>query len=114
MILCEEETPTQVVYRSNITRYGDYSADQLVGYIEEWVQQEALLISGITVVTFDSNCTVRISGIDEPVCGPSSSTNSKTNVAVLISTALVLLIIASLMIALIIWHIFCTTDGKNM
>ena len=114
MISCEEEAPTQVVYRSNITRYGDYSANMLVGYIEEWVQQGGLLISGVTMVTFDSNCTVIISGIDEPVCEPSSSTISQTNVAVVIGTELVLFIVAILMIALIVWHIFCTTDGKKM
>ena len=68
MLLCQKEDPTQVVYRARITRYGTISATKLVGFIEEWVKQGASITTGILVVTFDSNCLIRISDIDEPIC----------------------------------------------
>ena len=108
--MCEEEAPTKVFYQSNITRYGDYSADQLVGYIEEWVQQGALLIDGVVVVTLDSNCAVRISGIDEPVCDPVTSSQSSDAV---VATTLVLSTIATLMIVTIVLLNFCTKQRKK-
>ena len=69
VLLCDKEEPTQVVYRASIFRYGSYPANQLVGYIEEWVKQGAsVTIAGLVQVTFDSDCPVRIFDMDEPIC----------------------------------------------
>ena len=72
VLLCDQQQPNQFVYRANITSYGDYSANQLVGYIEDWVKQGATIASVVTV-TFDPNCPVRISDISDPVCNRTSS-----------------------------------------
>ena len=69
MLLGEKEQPDEVVYRARIFRYANYSASHLVGFIEEWVEQGASISNGIFLqVTFDSDCPVRISNIDEPIC----------------------------------------------
>ena len=68
VLLCDHQQPTQIVYRANITSYRNYSADQLVGYIEEWVEQGATISTGVFIVTFDSACPVRINDIRDPVC----------------------------------------------
>ena len=73
-ILCDLLEPTQIVYRASITRYANYSADQLVGYIEDWVRTGPSVSIGLTVVEFDSNCPVRISSLSDPICElPSTS-----------------------------------------
>ena len=113
VLLCQREEPSQVVYRSIIIRYGTFSANQLVGYIEEWVTQGAAVINGVPMATFDPNCTVRISDINEPVCESSDSTDSRTHTAVVASTT-VLCIITTLMIAAMIWLGFCTKEGKKL
>ena len=73
VLFCDQQEPTQIVYRAIIASYGNYSADQLVGYIEDWVIQGAIITSGLVVAKFDPDCPVRIN-ISDPVCGhPSTS-----------------------------------------
>ena len=74
VLVCDQQEPTQIVYRANITSYGSYSADQLVGYIEDWVKQGAIITTGVVIVSFDPDCPVRINNINDPVCAqPSTS-----------------------------------------
>ena len=77
VLLCDQQQPAQIVYRANITSYGNYSTDQLVSYIEDWVRQGDTITSGVVVVTLDPDCPVRINDISDPVCArPSTSSTS--------------------------------------
>ena len=68
-LLCQEAEPTKAVYRASIFEYGNYSASQMVGYIEEWVRSGGTILRGVFLpVTFDPTCPVRISDFDEPIC----------------------------------------------
>ena len=81
VLLCDQQQPTQIVYRANIACYGSYSADQLVGYIEDWVNEGATLATEDFVVTFDSDCPVLIGSVDDPVCSlPSSGSSAPASV----------------------------------
>ena len=77
-ILCDLLEPTQFVYRASITRYANYSADQLVGYIEDWVRTGPSVSIDLSVVVFDSNCPVRISTLSDPICELPSATPVST------------------------------------
>ena len=77
VLFCDEQEPTQIVYRANITSYESYSANQLVGYIEDWVIQGATITTGVFVVVFDPDCPVRISDVNDPsVCAQTSTSAS--------------------------------------
>ena len=103
MLLCLKEEPKQVVYRASITRYETHSATQLVGYVEEWVKQGASVTSGALVTTFDLNCPVRISDIDEPVCHSTSTTypNSSNNLLIILAVIAVLFVTTTLLMGII-------------
>ena len=88
VLLCDQQQPTQIVYRANITSYRNYSADQLVSYIEDWVKQGATVTTGFSVVTFDPNCPVKINDIGDPVCTqPLTSATIPTSTSVVIPTS---------------------------
>lgn len=71
-LYCDCQSATQVVYRANISSYGRYSSDDLVGLIENWVRGGPSVPSGIHQVVFDSTFPVRIASDDDPVCTSSS------------------------------------------
>ena len=88
VLLCDQQQPTVIVYRANITSYGNYSSNQLVGYIEDWVKQRATFTTGFSVVTFDPNCPVRINDISDPVCTqPVTGATIPTSASVVIPTS---------------------------
>ena len=102
------------MYRSSITRYGPYSANQLVRYIEEWLKQGALLTSGIFVVKFDPTCAVSIFDVNEPVCG-SEFLRSFDAVTLIFDASLTASFVATTMIiAISIVVIYCIRKRKAM
>ena len=88
VLLCDQQQPTITVYRANITSYGNYSSDQLLVYIEDWVKQGAIFTTEFFVVTFDPNCPVRINDLNDPICTqPPTSATIPTSASVVIPTA---------------------------
>ena len=127
VLLCDQQQPTQIVYRANITSYGNYSADQLVGYIEDWVKQGATFTTGVLVVMFDPDCPVRINDISDPVCAtiPTSTsvyvvtptpTQSTPDILVVIaaSASVVVLIVAAAIIVIVILIFYLLKRKKKM
>ena len=82
VLLCDQQQPTQIVYRANITSFGNYSANHLLEFIEEWVSQGATIVIDVAIVTFDPDCPVRISGINDPVCSQTAIVPTSTSVVV--------------------------------
>ena len=114
MILCQEEEPSRVVYRSNITRYGLYSANQLVQYIEEWVKQGALISSGVFVVKFDPKCSVRVFDANEPVCGSEFLLSFDAVTLFLDASLTASFVITTMIIAISIVVVCCIMKKKTM
>ena len=129
MLLCDQQQPTQVLYRANITSYGSYSANQLVGYIEDWVKQGATFTTGVFIVTFDPDCPVRINDLSDPICAtiptsasvvtPTStsvvtptSTQSTPDMLVVIATSASVVVLTIIVMALFI--IYLLNQKKKM
>ena len=69
-IYCDGLSPTQAIYRAEITRFKTFSSNQLVTIIEQWVQREPSLKNGSAIVTFNTtSCPVRVASMNEPICG---------------------------------------------
>ena len=118
VFFCDEQEPTQIVYRANITSYGDYSADQLLDFIEEWVNQGATITSGVAIVTFDSDCPVRINDISDPVCAQTSTsvvtpTLTPSTLAVIAASVSVVVVIVVVTAAVIIILIICLVNRRK-
>ena len=124
VILCDQQQPTQIVYRASITSYRSYCSDQLVGYVEDWVKQGATFTSGGLTVTFDPNCPVRIDDISDPVCTgaaiPTStsvvtptSTLSTLNIPAVIASVSVVVVIFAATITVIVILIFYLFNRKK-
>ena len=118
VLLCDQQQPTQIVYRANITSYKNYSADQLVGYIEDWAKQGATIFTGLAVVTFDPNCPVRINDISDPVCAQLSTSATPTpsapnTLAVIAASVSAVVIVAAITIAVVIILIICLLKRKK-
>ena len=93
VLLCEQQEPTSFVYRASIKRYEILSPDQLINYIENWVEQGASVSINDVVVIFSSDCPVRISDIGDPVCSttvtPTSSSMGTVDLIVQILSGIV-------------------------
>ena len=129
VLLCDHQQPTQIVYRANITSYENYSADQLVSFIEDWVKQGATIPYGVVVVKFDPDCPVRINDISDPVCAqpsngaiiptstslvtPTSTPSAPNTLAVVAVSVTVVVIVAAVIIAVIIVLIVCLLNQKR-
>ena len=123
VLLCDQQEPTQIVYRANITSYGSYSANQLVGYIEDWVKQGATVTSGVAIVTFDPDCPVRINDISDPVCAQTLTSTasptptpcaSNTLAAIAASVSVVVIIVAVTTVVIIILIICLLNQRKKL
>ena len=112
--LCENDEPLQVVYRAQITSYASYPASQLVSYIEEWVRQGVSITSGIFMVTFDSECPVEVSDIDEPVCGPNAGVCLQSSVASAAIAASLAIIIVLTIVAVLLMVVVCLIRQKRI
>ena len=130
VLLCDQQQPTQIVYRAKITSYGSYSSNQLLGYIEDWVKQGATFNTVSFVVIFDPKCPVRINDISDPVCSqtrfvatiPASSsavtptsTQCTPNVLVAIAAgvSVFVIIVAATIIVIIILIIYLLSQKKK-
>ena len=129
VLLCDQQQPNQIVYRASITSYENYSADQLVGYIEDWVKQGATITIGVVIVTFDPDCPVTINDISDPVCAqpstgatiptstslvtPTSTPSAPNTPAVVAASVSVAVIVVAVTIAVIIILIICLLNQKK-
>ena len=118
VLLCDQQQPTQIVYRANVISYKSYSADQLVGYIEEWVKQGATITSGVVIVTFDPDCPVRINDISDPACDQPSTSATPTpsapnTLAVVAASVSVAVIVVAVTIIFIIILVICLLNRKK-
>ena len=66
-LVCDQELITQVVYRAKIATMST-DANNVVSIIEQWILHGASITSGLTLVTFDPSCYIRISSFSNPVC----------------------------------------------
>ena len=76
-LYCDRQSPTQVVYRANISSFGRYSTDQLTSFIEDWVRGKPTVPSGNHQVTFNPSCPVRIAA-DDLLCTVIASTTERS------------------------------------
>lgn len=114
VLLCDEQNPNQAVYRARITSYGDYTAEQLVHIIEDWITQGPMTTSDGNTIVFDPNCPIRISTNSDPICEqaiiiiasitPSSSLVSPSSTAPVVAIVAVLVtsFIAIMILVLVI------------
>lgn len=68
ILVCDEQELTQIVYRANISSFGTYSTDQLVGYIEDWVTQGATLESNGNLVVLNCTCPIPVNSTTDLTC----------------------------------------------
>ena len=113
VLLCDQEEPTRIVYRARIASYGNHSANQLVGYIEDWVKEGATITTGVSLVMFDSDCPVRIGDVSDPVCTPTLSPSAPLTVVVIATCVIVAAIAVLVTIAVIIIILVCLIKQKN-
>ena len=112
--LCENDNPLQVVYRANITTYASYSASQLVAFIEEWMKQGASITSGIYMVMFDSECSVEVSDVDQPICRLSGATCLQSVVRSSLLAGAILLVIFFTMMGIVLMTVVCLIRWRRM
>ena len=129
VLLCDQQQPTQTVYRASITSYGNYSANHLLDYIEVWVKQGATITSGVVIVTFDPDCPVKINDVSDPVCAqpstsvvipmstsvvtPTLTPSAPNTLAVIAASLTVVVIIVAVTTAVIIILIICVLKQKK-
>lgn len=112
ILSCDNTTPTNAIYRGNITGISPYSSDQLITIIEKWISSGANATSGVALIAFDPTCPVAIETIDDPLCTDNKKRNMSddTNVSLLwsvLSPTIILLcslIIGIIIIVLILWR----------
>ncbi len=77
ILSCDNATPTDAIYRTNITAIYPYTTTSLIELITEWVMGGATVASGITLISLNSQCPVVIATASEPLCdSPITNTNS--------------------------------------
>lgn len=124
---CDMLSPTQAIYRAEITRFKTFSPNQLVSIIEQWVQSKPSLRSGSAIVTFNTtNCPVRVTSMNEPICGSFLQSSRQSplvtitfstlnDVAILtpLTYILIALLVAVLLVVLILFLILLCKRKKN-
>ena len=68
-LYCDCLVPTAVIYRANISSYANYTSDQLLTLLENWIGRAPQ----VQDIAFDSRFPVRLTMNDGVVCTSSSS-----------------------------------------
>ena len=59
-----------MTYRNALLGTHNFNGTQIIGFIQDWVSNGPLIkMGGNHNVRVESNCSVAISSLDEPVCG---------------------------------------------
>ena len=115
-LLCDPSNPTSAVYRAKISSTNTVSADDVVPIIEQWISGGATVTVGLTIVTFDGTCPVRISSTSDPICEVAVSSSplpTSTNaplihdaiIGTIVTVVIVLIaILFTIVIVIILWQ----------
>ena len=98
ILSCDNGTPTDAIYRTNITAIYPYTTTSLIEVITEWIMGGATIASGVTLINLNSQCPLVVATVNEPLCNSliTSSNAGETNdpsvllLTSLLSTSLVL------------------------
>ena len=67
-LLCSSVDSHDLVYRAYIVSTIELSSAQIISYIESWIRETPEVSSGVAIITFNANCTARISSMLDPIC----------------------------------------------
>lgn len=65
---CFAQSEEAVTYRAKVSGTATSSADEIVGYIRQWLAEGALIAFELISIPIDSSCQVAISSILDPEC----------------------------------------------
>lgn len=116
-VSCDIATPTDAIYRTNLTGIHPFSTTQLVDLISQWIMGGATITSGITQITLHSQCPVAIETANEPLCRADSTTignkpdNGEGGEVILVSVLLAVVVLScALLIVLCVYVLIWRTQ----
>ena len=109
---CDFTKPTYPTYQAFVNANSQYSVEDIVGYVEEWVASEPTINVGLVVVSLDSSCPVS-PALEDAFCTYSGEETCPASLlsGVIISEFLILVSVFSVICA--IYLVASSRSRKN-
>ena len=100
---CFPSSPQAVTYRARLRGTSDATVEDLLQYLEDWIQEGATISVKLQRVSVDSTCDVGINSFTESECGVGSGSDITGAITgAVVGVLLVLVIIAAVIVLIML------------